>query len=171
MQGLSTEELRRKYKPKRTRVLFIGESAPAGGTFFYRGDSNLARHTKEAFAVAFNRSFEDDNEFLDFFKSTGCYLDDLCLVPVNKEAPVERSRCWEKGIEPLSRRMRKAKPKAVVVVMKGIRRHVERAAIRAGIDPAALHTLPFPTRGRQKCYVESLVGLLRGFEREGIWTE
>jgi hypothetical protein len=38
---LTNEELRRKYRPGRVRLLFIGESPPASGRFFYRRNSGL----------------------------------------------------------------------------------------------------------------------------------
>jgi hypothetical protein len=37
----SLESLRQSYRPQQVRVLFVGESPPAGGTFFYRANSNL----------------------------------------------------------------------------------------------------------------------------------
>ena len=38
---MTNEELRRKYRPGRVRLLFIGESPPASGRFFYRRNSGL----------------------------------------------------------------------------------------------------------------------------------
>lgn len=50
MAGLGPiERQRRRYKPKEVRVLFIGESPPEGGTFFYLANSKLYRHTKSRF--------------------------------------------------------------------------------------------------------------------------
>lgn len=43
MSDETVEQKRRRYRPQKVRVLLIGESAPANGTFFYRGDSSLAR--------------------------------------------------------------------------------------------------------------------------------
>ena len=41
--------LRERYRPTRVTTLFVGESAPAGGTHFYLANSNLFRATREAF--------------------------------------------------------------------------------------------------------------------------
>nr|MBC8193829.1 hypothetical protein [FCB group bacterium] len=37
----ASEDLRQAFKPPKVEVLFIGESPPAGGTFFYNGNSKL----------------------------------------------------------------------------------------------------------------------------------
>ena len=47
------EELRRRYQPKEVKVLFIGESPPARGTFFYKGDSPLFTHTQSMFEIRY----------------------------------------------------------------------------------------------------------------------
>lgn len=47
----ATQQAREDYLPDAVQVLFIGESPPAGGTFFYRANSGLYRATREAFAA------------------------------------------------------------------------------------------------------------------------
>ena len=70
----SFEELRHSYKPDQIQVLFVGESPPAGATFFYAGNSNLARYTQDAFAEVFGMTFDSAESFLDYFRCAGCYL-------------------------------------------------------------------------------------------------
>ena len=82
MAAVDVERLRRRYRPQRIRLLFVGESAPAGGTFFYAENSTLYFETREAFAKQFREELAN-RSFLDFFRGLGCYLDDLCLEPVN----------------------------------------------------------------------------------------
>jgi hypothetical protein len=81
-EGPSTEETRRQFLPEDVRILLIGESAPANGTFFYKANSKLYDATKEAFRLAVPKLVRGPN-FLDRFMALGCYLDDLCLTPVN----------------------------------------------------------------------------------------
>lgn len=50
--GGGIDDLRMRFRPDQVRWLFVGESSPAGGTHFYRGDSNLFRATRAAFARA-----------------------------------------------------------------------------------------------------------------------
>src|SRR5947199_2008929 len=77
----ATESLRRRYRPADIRILFVGESPPAGGTFFYAANSNLYYATEAAFRQAVPDLLSGD--FLDDFRALGCFLDDLCLRPVN----------------------------------------------------------------------------------------
>ena len=49
MPNSTYENLRNNYKPNNVDVLFVGESRPQGGTFFYQENSALYRETKKAF--------------------------------------------------------------------------------------------------------------------------
>jgi hypothetical protein len=39
------EAVRDEFRPERVKEILIGESRPSNGTFFYRGDSRLAKYT------------------------------------------------------------------------------------------------------------------------------
>lgn len=96
---MDREVLRESYKPRKIRLLLIGESAPASGRFFYQ-KSLMTVYTSRAFEAVFGKSFPNESAFLDFFRSTGCYLDDLSVVPVNRmprslrERASKESRPW-----------------------------------------------------------------------------
>jgi hypothetical protein len=75
----STERLRRRFRPEKVRILFVGESPPASGRFFYQADSGLYRATRQAFLKAFPDLRE--RNFLESFRDLGCYLVDLCEPP------------------------------------------------------------------------------------------
>src|SRR4051812_24859212 len=86
------ERLRRRFRPAKVRVLFVGESPPASGRFFYRGDSGLYRAMREAFATL-DPSLGDTN-FLQAFQERGFYLVDLCAGPVDDlDAKSRRAAC------------------------------------------------------------------------------
>jgi hypothetical protein len=119
------EELRKSFRPARISTLFVGESAPASGNFFYSGNSTLFRAMKSALG---NR-----DRFLDDFQQNGFYLDDLVLTPVNKLEGRERSRLRKEAIPELAKRLIEYKPKAVVVVMRAIQPMVMKAMRIAGI--------------------------------------
>jgi hypothetical protein len=155
------QEIRERYWPAPIRVLFVGESPPAGGTFFYRGDSNLARYTRAAFSNVYGEEFETGESFLRFFQSLGCYLDDLCLDPVNHLSKSERKRARSRHVPGLGVRLREIAPEAIVVVMKEISPHVQLAASQAGLTDVVYYSLPFPALGNQHRYTSKLVGVLR----------
>jgi hypothetical protein len=67
-------------------TLFVGESAPASGDFFYYGTSAMTRYMRRAIEDALGPA----NDFLASFKGLGWYLDDLVLTPVDKLARSER---------------------------------------------------------------------------------
>jgi hypothetical protein len=143
------DALRAHYRPERIRVLFVGESPPAGGAFFYAANSKLYRATKQAFEAVMPDLIR--GSFLESFSALGCYLDDLCLEPVNHlklNVPSEKRERLEKriaGETPLAARMSVTDPDAVILVMSGIQENVRRAANAARMI-APIVVLPFPGR-------------------------
>jgi hypothetical protein len=77
----AVEVVRRNYRPIRIMTLFVGESAPNSGKFFYLGNTALKRHVEEAMKAA---GLGGNGDFLERFKAYGWYLDDLVLRPVNQ---------------------------------------------------------------------------------------
>src|SRR4051794_2820337 len=87
------ELLREAFRPRRVTVVFVGESRPANGTFFYRGDSRLAKYTSQAMGVA----GKTPSIFLQAFRSAGYFLIDLCPEPVNRLRGRERRTARSMG--------------------------------------------------------------------------
>ncbi len=148
------ENIRIRYKPDRVNTLFLGESAPSGGTFFYCANSNLYRCIRSAFTRVYGEGCGEGEAFLQFFRSLGCYLDDLCLEPVNDKSSDERERLRQEGILSLSHRIRRMQPRSVVIVMKAIETHVRNASRRAGLFTLPIYVTTFPAgsdRNKQLC--------------------
>lgn len=61
------EIVRTKYRPERITTLFVGESPPANGDFFYHGNNAMTMHMRRAFEQAFGAS----DDFLEHFKRYG----------------------------------------------------------------------------------------------------
>jgi hypothetical protein len=110
------ERTRRDYKPDDIRV-FIGESPPVGGDFFYYANSACDYATREAFQAAIPALRKRD-DFLSVFCALGCYLEDLSPVPVNhldlsdREQRAERRALRRKSAKALGRRMRRGHPRS-----------------------------------------------------------
>ena len=119
------EELRRSFRPHRITTLFVGESAPFSGRFFYSGNSSLF--------YAMRRAFGNRTAFLQQFKGSGFYLDDLVHVPVNKLTSRERSALRWGSVASLANRLRDYKPEAIVIVMRAIKPMVLEAMRNAGV--------------------------------------
>jgi len=157
---LRRERLRRRYRPAHLRLLFIGESPPASGRFFYQRDSGLYRAIRNAFR-AIDPSLTDA-DFLGSFQSAGCYLIDACLQPVDRLDPPSRRAACVAGEPLLCRTIAKLQPEAIVTVVRSIRGNVERAACCAGWH-GPLMDLPYPGRWfhHQEMFLAKLVPALR----------
>jgi hypothetical protein len=146
MDRAIAEALRKEHKPKPVCVAFVGESAPAGDTFFYAANSTLYYETRDAFerALPANRGSE---RFLERFEALGCYLDDLCLTPVNRLADDERRQRREEAVEPLAARLRDYAPEVVVAIGKTTAApHVRSALRHADLAAIPFHIVSFPGR-------------------------
>src|SRR5215469_2298624 len=124
------ERLRRWHRPARVRLLFIGESPPASGRFFYCRDSGLYRAIRDAFRII-DPTITDDG-FLDLFQKSGCYLIDACARPVDYLGARSRREACLAGEPALTRKIRQLQPGAIVILLKSIGDNVRRAAVQAG---------------------------------------
>jgi hypothetical protein len=137
------ERLRERYRPDRVQILFIGEAPPASGRFFYQADSGLYRAIRNAFCAAFPDLRDED--FLEVFRSLGCYLVDLCGNPVDRMHPRVRRRACIAGEASLARAIAQLQPEIIVTVVRSIAANVRRAAESA--NWSRLHIeLPYPGR-------------------------
>lgn len=161
------ERTRRAYAPDDLRVLFIGESPPTGGTFFYDANSALYFATCEAFIAAIP-ALKRRRDFLGAFQQLGCYLDDLSLRPIDKLPTREKLRARDAAVPALARRLTGLTPRLVVVVVKGIRPQVDAALDRAGLGAVPFGALPFPGRWHRADYVAELTTLVRGWRRRRL---
>ena len=157
---LAQEQLRRGYRPEVVKILFVGESPPASGRFFYRADSGLYRAVRETFLRAFPTLANE--EFLDSFRALGCYLVDLCSDPVDDLPRRERVRACRAGEVRLARTICALQPEVIVTIIRSIRENVERAQNQAGWRGFHLE-VPYPGRWESHRieFQKNLVPLLR----------
>jgi hypothetical protein len=165
------EEARLSWQPDKTKVLFIGESPPRGGTFFYLANSCLYEYTKKAFFEVYGKDFKLGAEFLQFFKSSGCYLDDLCLQPINDLSPPDRRLKRANSVAGLAERIKKESPDVVIVVIKKIKKEAVKAINLAQVGELPTYFLPFPGQRWQNEYVKELKTVLYKLRVAGILKE
>jgi len=159
--------------PDDLRVLFIGESPPTGGTFFYDANSILYVATREAFLAGVPALRKRAN-FLDAFRLLGCYLEDLSVQPIDKLPKAARQRARREAVPALARRLRGVSPRVVVVAVKGIRPQVSTALDLADLAAVPCESLPFPGQWHRDEFVTSLTELVRQWRRRrllrpGVW--
>lgn len=158
---MDVETTRASYRPDRITTLFVGESAPASGDFFYYGENAMLRHMKRATETVLG----EGEEFLDRFKRYGWYLDDLVLTPVDKLAPSQRRAKCLAATNSLRDRIAAYRPLAIVSVLVSMNSIVEAAAREAGSD-APLFAVPFAGMGQQARFHREMIKILPLLPRE-----
>jgi hypothetical protein len=163
------EDLRRQYHPEKIRVLFVAESRPAGGTFFYAANSNLVRYTEQAFRKGYGVPAMALADFLRGFKKAGCYLEDLCPEPVNdiKEHSLRKAE-WKRAVGYLAKRIERASPAAIIPIHKGSERYVKEAASSVGRLSLLQPAIPFPGMGNHPRYLAELSRLIEELREASI---
>lgn len=148
MENILFEDIRNRYLPTEIKVLFIGESPPCKGQFFYSGKPKLLTSTMEVFEDFFKKDFKDNLEFLKFFKTSDYFLDDLCHKPINQiEDPIERNKKRSKSVKALRNRLKEYNPKKIIVIMKDkdFNKYINQAINLANLNNNIRYeALPFP---------------------------
>jgi hypothetical protein len=154
------ERLRLSFQPRRVRLLFIGESPPASGRFFYSANSGLYRAMRMAFQAA-DTNVSDEN-FLAVFRSRGCYLTDLSHEPIDHLDPPLRRALRSNGERSLARVINRLQPEIIAPVLRSIARNVEAATARANWQGEVLQ-FPYPGRWsrHRDAFIEALVPVIR----------
>jgi hypothetical protein len=160
---MDVEATRASYRPDRIATLFVGESAPASGDFFYYGDNSMLRHMKRATEAVLG----EDGDFLERFKRYGWYLDDLVLTPVDELTPSERRVKCLAATDSLRDRIAAYRPLAIVSMLISIRSIVETAA-KAARSNALLFSAPFPGMGQQIRFHNEMLKIIPLLPRNGI---
>jgi hypothetical protein len=161
------EMTRRSYLPKELRVLFVGESPPAGGSFFYYANSILYRATRDAFVKAAPK-LAGSEDFLSAFQRMGCYLEDLSLEPIDKLRDSDKREARKDAVSALARRLRGMQPRLAVIVVKGISPQVQKSLELAGLKDLPCEALPFPGQWHRDTYVAELSGLVGSWRRRRL---
>lgn len=142
------EMLRISFRPPRVTTLFVGESAPVNGKFFYQGNTGFYRYVR--------RAFDGDENFLAAFKQGGFFLDDLVLEPINGLPRSDRRRLHREYASSLAERIAVYKPQAVISVLQDIHGIVGQAIEKSGLINVKHYRLPFPGQGHQTRFMDEL---------------
>lgn len=155
---MDRESIRGSFRPSKIRILFVGESPPANGAFFYVG-SPMTTYMAQAFAIVRGKEFQSLDDFLSYFKAKGCYLDDLSYEPVDNLPRIKRQMAVNNCVDTLAERIREYKPEHIIAVLMAIAAPVRRAAGIAELQ-IPVHAVPFPGQHHQTRFRNELSKIL-----------
>ena len=164
------EKLRYSYLPRKVRLLFIAESPPSSGGFFYKhrtiGRDYLFAETMRALGLwpdsaPMSKDF-DKRPLLKEFQSMGCFLIDSSLSPVDKLREGERNGKLLEETSRLLNESEKLNPDTIVLVKKNVFMIVKPELEKRHLAAKILNKkfLPFPSHGHQPEYRRRLRRLL-----------
>ncbi len=153
---------RNRFKPSNVKLLFVAESPPYSGGYFYFvrtiGKDHLFRETMKALSVwplrrPLRKGF-DKTGLLEEFCSRGFFLIDTCERPVDRLSPKARRISIAREASGLASRAKDLDPGSMVIVKKTVYGPVCYALESIGLGDRILNTepLPFPSHGNQKRY-------------------
>ena len=156
---LDYEELRDRFRPEPIDTLLVGESRPAGGTFFYLANSNLFYATHDAFQRA-QGPMPPGEAFLSYLRDNGVWLYDLVAQPVDHLPGRPRRSAVQARIGQLVALLRHSQPSSVVVIKKSLAPTVRQALEEADLSLERLVVLPFPLYQWRADYVRGLAAVV-----------
>jgi hypothetical protein len=150
------EALRERYRPPgKLAILLVGESRPAGGTFFYLANSNLYYATRQAFAEALG-PMPPGEAFLRYLADHDVWLYDLAAGPVDRLAGRPRKAAVAARIGDFVELLRETRPKAIVAVKRDLSAVVRQAMADADVPTDRLTVVPFPLYQWRREFVREL---------------
>jgi hypothetical protein len=161
---------REKYRPDKIRILFVAESPPSSGGYFYFpntiGKDHLFRETMKALKLWPTRKAMskgvDKRPLLEEFRSRGFFLIDTCEVPVDKLPAGQRHEAINRDAPGLAARAQALHPDHIIIVKKTVYLPIRDALQRAGLKQGILNKQPisFPSHGNQRNYRSAVRRLL-----------
>src|SRR2546428_11085123 len=153
---------RDQYRPSKVKSLWIAESPPTSGSYFYfqktTGRDHLFRETMRAIGLWPDKEIMkkgvDKQPLLEKFRSKGFFLIDTCSYPVDKLPDRERRRAILDGTSGLEQLVSELNPNGIIIVKSNIYEAVKHVLESRGFAGRILNQkpLPFPWHGRQQSY-------------------
>ncbi len=162
--------LRNRFFPKDLKAIFVLESPPASGRYFYNPDGRTGEPLFSAMmrsVLGLDPHSAAKAEGLRKFQEAGYLVVDAAYIPVNKMDDKERDRVILENlgnlVEDLREQMRKAgKDSAPVILVKAnICRLLESRLLERGFRVANQGSvIPFPSNGQQKVFERKIQELI-----------
>ena len=151
-------KLRDRYKPTVLKTIFILESPPASGKYFYDETGAVTEPLYTAFMRLLSYKPITKKEGLEYFAQTGHFLVDATYQPVNHLKEKDRKRVilsnYNALVEDL-KSLRVVDQSKLVLVKANICRLLEGRLLRDGFNVINKGVIiPFPSSGQQRRFRE-----------------
>jgi len=171
----SYRRAREKYRPETTDILWVAESPPVGGGYFYfekaSGGNHLFRETMRALGwwpmdEPMHTGF-DKSSLLRKFQGAGHYLIDLSPTPVDGLPPKERRIALRKSVPHMMDELTAINPNGVLIIKRNVFRILYPNLKSSEFKVLNSEPIPFPSNHWQAVYRERIRGLIRGKGKSG----
>ena len=159
--------LRNKYLPTNVKVVFILESPPTSGKYFYDEEGSLSESLFSAMMKLLNLKPQNKREGLKAFADSGHFLVDATYEPVNQLKGKIRDNTIFRNFEKLVTDLKKlGDPELInfVLVKANICRLLEPRLLSKGFNIRNNGIIvPFPSTGQQKKFsieIQKIVGAI-----------
>lgn len=157
-------DLRNKYLPKNIKIVFILESPPVSGKYFYNEEGSVKEPLFSAMMKLIGLPPGNKQEGLTYFANKGYFIVDATYEPVNKLKNKERNDKILENFEYLVKVLIKlGDPKKIntILIKSNICRLLENKLLHLGYK--VLNNgiiIPFPSTGQQKKFMTEALKVL-----------
>jgi hypothetical protein len=158
-------KLRKRYKPKTVKVLFVAESPPVSDDdkvrFFYNPRQErwdyMYRAVMEAVFPDFQYFPDEKDKWLRKFQKHGYYMIDATDMPVNRISAAKRHQILKDSVklkqDEISKLVTKKTP--IVLIKKNVFEVFNEPLRNAGYNVIHEEFLPFPSHGHQPRFIDA----------------
>lgn len=168
--------LRNKYRPKNLKIVFVVESPPASGQYFYDEDGSVSEPLFFAMMKLLKFNPQNKRDGLCYFAESGHFLVDATYEPVNKFTGKIRENKILKNFENLVADLKKlGDPKKIniILIKANICHLLEPRLLSSGFNVQNNGmVIPFPTHGHQNRFLSQTQKVIGGLtENSSIAAE
>lgn len=152
--------LRSKYLPDKLKYIFVLESPPASGKYFYDESGKISEPLFKAMMKLAGINPRNKIEGLQLFQKAGYFLVDATYQPVNKLKSKERRKIILRDLPELVKDLKKlcnGNQTPIILIKANICRILEPRLIKEGfVVKNNGIVVPFPSNGWQKKFFEEI---------------
>jgi hypothetical protein len=162
-------QLRNKYHPNKLKIVFLLESPPVSGKYFYDRTGKITEPLFSALMKLLNYRPTDKKDGLEFFMNKGCLVVDATYKQVNRLKGKERDITIIYDFDNLVNDLEKICPDkdtAILLVKANVCKLFDERLTTIGFNIINKGiVIPFPSHGQQKRFHAIATEILRRFNK------